>query len=69
MSDPYMIGVTWRLTTMSEAERRESEEVMGRLAAGWSRGLRRILKVPLASVRSVAAREHRRDGALGRHQA
>jgi putative flippase GtrA len=32
-----MAGMAWRLTHMSESERRESEEQMGRLASGWSR--------------------------------
>jgi hypothetical protein len=62
MSDPYLTGVTWRLTNMSEADRRESEELMGRLAAGWSRGLRRMLRamrLPRASARTVAVAERR----------
>jgi hypothetical protein len=41
MLDPYLAGMVWRATTMSETQRREAEEVMGRLAAGWSRRLRR----------------------------
>jgi len=43
MSDPYLAGVVWRHANLSEAQRRESEELMGRLVAGWSRGWRRIL--------------------------
>jgi hypothetical protein len=43
MSSLYVSGAAWQLPTMSEAQRRAADEANGRLAAGWSRGWRRIL--------------------------
>jgi hypothetical protein len=34
--------MSWQLTNMNEAERREYDARMGRLAAGWSRQRRRL---------------------------
>jgi hypothetical protein len=41
MSELMMAEMTWRMTNVPEARRREADEVAGRLVANWSRGLRR----------------------------
>ena len=43
MSEQYLAGALWHITTMPESRRRESEESSGRLVAGWSRGWRKLL--------------------------
>ena len=44
MNDQMLAGVVWRLTNPGERDRREVDDTMGRLAAGRSRPLWRILR-------------------------
>jgi hypothetical protein len=43
MSDLMLVTVTWRLTNMTEAQRREADEAAGRVVVRWTaqRGRRR----------------------------
>ena len=44
MSNEYLASVVWQRATMSERERRDYEEAIGRLAANWSRRVDRALR-------------------------
>ncbi|HEX3791586.1 MAG TPA: hypothetical protein VHW44_27240 [Pseudonocardiaceae bacterium] len=55
MFNPYLSGTTWRLDSMTERQRRTEEEQLGRLAANWSRRLRRPRREPAAQLQLGAA--------------
>ncbi len=58
MSNEYLASMVWQRATMTERERRDYEEATGRLAASWSRGLGRavrVIRVAGSSRRAVIA--------------
>lgn len=56
MHDPHIAALLW-VSTMSERDRRTTDETAGRLFAGWARAVRRLR-------RGRAAPRKRRSGVL-----